>query len=368
MYFLVSHALRSENYPYLCNVQACGQTIESKGMDREKIEQFGRMIASADNVVLVGHFNPDGDAVGSTVGVYRYLEAMGKKACIIYPNDYPSNVSCFLEEVEHCIVANGEKAARKYLEEAGLLICLDFNSYSRTCEQIEGLLEAMECGKIVVDHHEDPSEIGLAFCDPAASSTCELVYKILSAYNPEYITKDCATALYAGICTDTGSFSYSCSRKDVFVVAGELVERGVDVQQVKRQVMDLSSENRLRLLGYMLKEKLRVFPEQGAAYMAISKKELRMFDFKKGDLEGVVNYALRIEGIRFAALITERKESIRLSFRSIGPKIDLNKFAARYWEGGGHVQAAGGTSSLGFELTCRILEDQIKKKLYEKRS
>lgn len=340
--------------------------IEGKEMDKEKIEAFGRMIEAAGNVVLVGHFNPDGDAIGSTVGVYRYLEAMGKKACIVYPNEYPLAMNCFLKGTEHYIVSNGEKAVRKCLEEADLLMCLDFNRYSRTCEQIEGLLEAMECGKIVIDHHEDPTEIGLLFCDTAASSTCELVYKILSAYKPEYITKDCATALYAGICTDTGSFSHSCLRKDVFIVSGELVERGVDVQWVKRQVMDLSSENRLRLLGYMLKEKLRVFPEEGAAYMAVSKKELRMFDFKKGDLEGVVNYALKIDGIRFAALISERRDKIRLSFRSLSPKVDVNKFAARYWEGGGHVQAAGGTSSLGLELTCRIFEDQIKKRLYER--
>ena len=149
-------------------------------------------------------------------------------------------------------------------------------------------------------------------------------------------------------------------------VVGDLTERGVDIAAVKRQVIDLSSENRLRLLGFMLKDKLKVFPEKGAAYMAVSKKELRRFDFKKGDLEGVVNYALRIEGVRFAALLSERGDIIRMSFRSLSPKVDVNKFAARYWEGGGHVQAAGGTSSLGLELTCKILEQQIEKRLYDK--
>ncbi|MEE1097889.1 MAG: DHHA1 domain-containing protein, partial [Bacteroidales bacterium] len=156
------------------------------------------------------------------------------------------------------------------------------------------------------------------------------------------------------------------SRSDVFEVVARLVDKGVDIASIKRQVMDLSTENRLRLLGYLLNEKMKVFPDKGAAYIAVSKKELRNFDFKKGDLEGVVNYILRMDGIRFAALLSERQDKIRMSFRSLSPKVDVNKFAAKYWEGGGHVQAAGGTSSFGLELTCMFLEQQIEKCLYDK--
>lgn len=345
--------------------QAFGFCIDMN-FEKDKIEEFGRLLSGSDNIVLVGHFNPDGDAVGSTTGLWHYLKAMGKNATIVYPNEFPLSMSPFLKDVDYLIVSCAEKAVRAALERAELLICLDFCTYSRTCEQIEIRLQQMSCPKVVIDHHENPDNIGLLFSDTKASSTCELVYKILSSLDENNITIDCATALYAGICTDTGSFSHSCSRRDVFDVVGDLTERGVDIAAVKRQVIDLSSENRLRLLGFMLKDKLKVFPEKGAAYMAVSKKELRRFDFKKGDLEGVVNYALRIEGVRFAALLSERGDIIRMSFRSLSPKVDVNKFAARYWEGGGHVQAAGGTSSLGLELTCKILEQQIEKRLYDK--
>lgn len=335
-------------------------------LDKSKLEEFKSIIAASQNAVIAGHFNPDGDAVGSAVALYRYLEQLGKQSTIVLPNDYPQSLKPIVGDARVMIVSEAEKAVRTVLDEADLLLCVDFNAYKRTCEQIEDRLVAMQCPKITIDHHEGPDIDGLLFSDPAASSTCELVYKVLSAVDRENMNIACLTAIYAGICTDTGSFSHSCSRRDVFDVSAELVERGVNVSWVKRQVVDLSSENRLRLLGFMLREKMRVFPDKGAAYMAVSKKELRSFDFKKGDLEGVVNYMLRIEGVRFAALVSERGDKVRMSFRSLSPKVDVNRFAARYWEGGGHVQAAGGTSSLGLELTCRILEQQIEKRAYEK--
>lgn len=335
-------------------------------LDKSKLEEFKSIIAASQNAVIAGHFNPDGDAVGSAVALYRYMEQLGKQSTIVLPNDYPQSLKPIVGDARVMIVSEAEKAVRTVLDEADLLLCVDFNAYKRTCEQIETRLAEMQCPKITIDHHEGPDIDGLLFSDPAASSTCELVYKVLSAVDRENMNIACLTAIYAGICTDTGSFSHSCSRRDVFDVSAELVERGVNVSWVKRQVVDLSSENRLRLLGFMLREKMRVFPDKGAAYMAVSKKELRSFDFKKGDLEGVVNYMLRIEGVRFAALVSERGDKVRMSFRSLSPKVDVNRFAARYWEGGGHVQAAGGTSSLGLELTCRILEQQIEKRAYEK--
>lgn len=334
--------------------------------DKEKICVFGSLLEKANDIVLVGHFNPDGDAVGSTLGLYHFLSDMGKKVCVIYPNEYPIVMEPYFEGVDYLIFSNGEKLVRKRLNEAELLICLDFSRYSRTCEILEDYLRDMDCEKIVIDHHEEPDQIGLLFSDVRASSTCELVYKILSEYNENGIGLKCASSLYIGICTDTGSFSHSCSRSDVFEVVARLVDKGVDIASIKRQVMDLSTENRLRLLGYLLNEKMKVFPDKGAAYIAVSKKELRNFDFKKGDLEGVVNYILRMDGIRFAALLSERQDKIRMSFRSLSPKVDVNKFAAKYWEGGGHVQAAGGTSSFGLELTCVFLEQQIEKCLYDK--
>ncbi len=336
--------------------------------EREKIEAFGALVLAAERVILVGHFNPDGDAIGSTTALYRYLEAMGKSCCILFPNEFPGSLKPFLQGTEYIIVSNAEKAAKAVLKQADLLICADFGRYNRTCEAIEDILREIQCPKVLIDHHEEPEEIGLMFSDPEASSTCELVYKILSDLDEKYMTKECLDSIFAGICTDTGSFSHSCRRKDVFEVVAQLVEKGVDIAEIKRQVIDLANENRLRLLGYLLNEKMTVYPEEGAAYIWVTKKELRRYKFQKGDLEGVVNYMLRIEGVRFAALLSERQDKIRMSFRSMSEKVDVNRFASRYWNGGGHIQASGGTSSLGMELTCQILEDQIKKRLYDKKS
>lgn len=205
--------------------QAFGFCIDMN-FEKDKIEEFGRLLSGSDNIVLVGHFNPDGDAVGSTTGLWHYLKAIGKNATIVYPNEFPLSMSPFLKDVDYLIVSCAEKAVRAALERAELLICLDFCTYSRTCEQIESRLQQMSCPKVVIDHHENPDNIGLLFSDTKASSTCELVYKILSSLDENNITIDCASALYAGICTDTGSFSHSCSRRDVFDVVGDLTARG----------------------------------------------------------------------------------------------------------------------------------------------
>lgn len=358
--------LSVENNAYLCKIVTNENEVKTMNFEREKIEEFAGLIERAENIVLLGHFNPDGDAIGSTLGLYHYLESMGKKSCIIYPNECPIAPLVYLEGIDYMIYTNGEKAARYRIKHADLVICADFATLSRTSPPIQECIAGLDCPKITIDHHENPDPTDLLFSDIEASSTCELVYKILSACNEKHITLSCATALYMGICTDTGSFSHSCSRRDVFDVAAALVEKGVDVAAIKRQVVDLSTENRLRLLGYVLKDKLKVFPEKGAAYMAVSRKELKQYGFQKGDLEGVVNYALRIEGIRFAALISERQDKIRMSFRSLSPTVDVNKYASRYWNGGGHIMAAGGYSLLGLDLTCQMLEQHIEKRRYEK--
>lgn len=335
-------------------------------LNKEDIERFSKMIEEKDNIVILSHFNPDGDAIGSSVGLYRFLENKGKKnLTIIYPNEYPQNLSFLFEGVNHIISSNGLLNAKQIIQQAQLLIFMDLNRISRTSEELEPILRELSTPKILIDHHMDPEEFDLSFSDSQASSTAELTYKIIKQIDASKIDVKIGQALYTGLCTDTGSFSYSCSRKDCFEVAGELVELGVEIAPLKRQVFDLSSENRLKLLGYLLSEKLRVLPEHKAAYISVSKQELRQFNFQKGDLEGVVNYPLRIEGIEFSALLSERQDTIRLSFRSTTPQKDVNQFANKYWNGGGHILAAGGNSSLSLEETIETLETQIKQNLHE---
>lgn len=335
-------------------------------LNQEDIKRFSKMIEVADNIVLLSHFNPDGDAMGSTVALYRFLENIGKKnLTIIYPNEYPHNFSFLFEGVNHIISSNGLLTAKQAISQADLLIYMDLNKISRTCEELEPTLQNLTTPKVVIDHHIDPEQFDIVFSDSKASATAELTYKIIKQIDAKKIDIKIAQAIYTGICTDTGSFSYSCSRRDCFDVVAELVELGLEIAPLKRQVFDLSSENRLKLLGYLLSEKLRVFPENKAAYISASKQELKQFNFQKGDLEGVVNYCLKIEGIEFAALLSERQDRIRLSFRSTNPMIDVNKFSNQYWNGGGHILAAGGTSYLSLQETEQELEVQIKNNLHE---
>lgn len=335
-------------------------------LSKEKIERFSKMIEDADNIVILSHFNPDGDAVGSTTGLYKFLQNIGKTSLnIIYPNEYPQNLSFLFEGVNHLVASNGLLTAKKMLNQADLLIYMDLNRLSRTSEELQRLIEPLNLSTILIDHHIDPEDFDLSFSDVKASSTAELTYKIIKQIDKNKIDINVGKSIYTGLCTDTGSFSYSCSRRDCFDIAAELVELGVEIAPLKRQVFDISSENRLKLLGYLLSEKLRVFPEYKTAYISVSTKELRQFHFQKGDLEGVVNYCLKIEGIEFAALISERQDMIRLSFRSLTPNIDVNKFANKYWNGGGHILAAGGTSKLSLSEVVELFEKQILNRLYE---
>lgn len=335
-------------------------------LNKEDIQRFSKVIEESDNIVLLSHFNPDGDAMGSTVALYRFLQNLGKKnLTIIYPNEYPHNFSFLFEGINHIISSNGLLVAKQIVKQADLLIYMDLNKISRTCEELESILNSLSTPKVLIDHHIDPEQFDISFSDSKASATAELTYKIIKQIDATKLDIKIAQAIYTGICTDTGSFSYSCSRRDCFDVVAELVEFGLEIAPLKRQVFDLSSENRLKLLGYLLSEKLRVFPQHKAAYISVSKQELRQFNFQKGDLEGVVNYCLKIEGIEFAALLSERQDMIRLSFRSTNPNIDVNKFANKYWSGGGHILAAGGNSPLLLKEVEDKLEEQIKNNLHE---
>lgn len=333
--------------------------------DRDKVLEFDGLLSETDNIVLVSHSNPDGDAVASTVAMYCYLNSCGKNAAVVYPNEYPSNLGFLFDGFNPVIASVDLGRARALFKDAGLVVCLDFNRLSRASEELERCISQSDCKKVLIDHHVDPAEMDMVFSDPHASSTSELVYKILKHLSDKSLDIRILSAIYVGLCTDTGCFSYSCGRRDCFDVAAELAESGVPMASLKRKVMDEGSENRLRLLGFSLLERMKVFPEHSAAYIALSRDDLQRFDFKKGDLEGVVNYCLRVEGVRFGALLSERSDRIRMSFRSTSAEIDVNRFASDFWNGGGHVQAAGGTSFFTLDKTIEIFENQIRNNLHE---
>ncbi|MDR2894475.1 MAG: DHH family phosphoesterase [Alistipes sp.] len=305
------------------------------------------------NVVVASHYNPDGDALGASIAWAAALEAMGHRVTCVVPNNFPH----FLDwmpgarririHTQHTAEVNAAVAA------ADLICCLDFNNPSR----LEGLSEAIEANtrakKLLIDHHLAPPKgyFDLAFSYADASSTSYVVYKLIARLaGDSAISRDMGTALYVGMMTDTGNFSFSFLTPDLFRVVARLVEKGIDIPEINHRVYNSYSEGRLRLLSHALGPKMELFEDGRVACISLTEKELRRFDFRQGDSEGFVNYPLSIESVKMSALMVENHRFIRVSLRSRGD-VDVNAFARRYFEGGGHKNAAGGKSFDTMETT-----------------
>ncbi len=322
--------------------------------------------ASRKNVLVVSHYNPDGDALGSSVAWMRLLEGMGHRVTCVVPNRFPH----FLEWIPgidrvRVFVDHGAEV-RKAAEEADIVFCLDFNNISR----LEGLTAAVEANvkakKILIDHHLDPPRgyFDLEFSYTDASSTAYIVCKLISRLaGKEAIDKYMGTALYVGIMTDTGNFSYSNLSPDLFRTVATLVENGVDIPAINYRIYNSYSEGRVRLLGYALGPKMEMLQGGRAAVISLTEAEMRRFGFRQGDSEGFVNYPLSIETVKMSALLTQNHKFIRVSLRSRGD-VDVNEFARRYFGGGGHKNAAGGKSTDTMAVTLerfrRAVADYLK--------
>jgi phosphoesterase RecJ-like protein len=327
------------------------------------MSELKKIIKSAQNIVIVCHFNPDGDAVGSSMALHNYLALMGKKSEVIFPNHFAKNL--FWLDVG----ADGEKKvivherdpllAEKIISNSDLIFCLDFQDLNRT-DKLENALKKSKAKKILIDHHISPTaeQFDLMFSNTDVSCTCEMLYRIIySELDPELINKTVAFCLYSGVCTDTGSFSFSCRHKELFLMVADLIERGLDTVYVHRKMFDAYSLWRMKLLGFCL-ERMIVKTEYRTAYMYLSKDEMKRLHYQPGDTEGIVNYCLSVEGICFAAFFTERENRILCSFRSTD-EVDVNVFARKYFDGGGHKNAAGGSSYVSLQETIDRFEELI---------
>jgi phosphoesterase RecJ-like protein len=283
--------------------------------------------------------------MGSTLGLADWLRSQGKTAVVVVPDLYPDFLS-WLPGAQESVRADKypDKAALT-IAAADVVLCLDFNTPSRT-SSVEQLIREAKGHRVLIDHHLDPetSIFELTFSQPAASSTCELVYTLIEAMHGEaHLTKQGAQCLYCGMMTDTGAFTFNSNRADIFYIISRLLERGIDKDDIYRRVFYNYSEGRLRMMGYALYEKMRLFPEQKTALITLTKAEMKRFRFNKGDTEGFVNLPLQIRNVRFSAFLREdtEKDMIHVSLRSVG-QFPCNRFAATYWNGGGHLNAAGG--------------------------
>lgn len=316
------------------------------------------IIKSYNKIVIVSHANPDGDAIGSSLALYLFLKKLGADPKIVVPNSYP-NFLAWMPSINDVIVYDKDTVvAYEILKNADLFCFLDFNTESRTGVMHNDLCHFNTTPKVLIDHHLEPdlSKYKAAISEINVSSTSELVAEFIKYHGFEnYLDKDIATNLLVGIITDTGSFSHSVNF-NTFGICAELLSTSIDYKQIHQNIYDNSTEDRLRLLGFLINDRMTVLNEYNTAYIYASKTDLETYNYQVGDTEGVVNYPLSIDNVRMSVLITEKQGVIRLSFRSKG-NFSVNDLARKHFNGGGHLNAAGGT------LTC-TLEEAVQKLLF----
>ena len=333
-------------------------------------------INQSNNVVILTHMSPDGDAMGSSLAMRHFLEAQGKHVSVIVPNAFPDFLAWLPKADEDIIYESRRAEADALLEQADLVICTDFNEPKRIGSLGDKLL-TLTCRKMMIDHHLHPSDFpDLTLSYPASPSTCELVYRLITCLSPitnspqgvpypisnspqgvQYPIpniQDIATCIYTGMMTDTGNFSFNSNYPEMYQIVGELVSLGVNKDDIYNRVFNAYSADRMRLMGYCLYQKMRIFPEHHTALIYLSRKELYRFNFQSGDAEGIVNLPLQIKDIHYSCFMREdkvnptevalaggSKTKIKISLRSQGNR-PVNVFAKDIFGGGGHANASGG--------------------------
>jgi phosphoesterase RecJ-like protein len=319
-------------------------------------------------ILITTHANPDGDAIGSSLALFGYLKMKRHEVYVMVPDPDPAflhwmpyheNLLVFSKDRENCL---------KVIEESDLIFSIDYNTLDRLEEATEFVQNA-QGKKILIDHHKEPdSSFDWMISDISVSSTAELIYDfIIASGDRDLIDADIAACIYAGIVTDTGSFSYSCNNEKTYQITAHLISAGIDGEHIHRMVYDTYSEDRLRLLGYSLSDKLVVLPESHTAYISLSRDDLQRFNHQIGDTEGIVNFGLSIKDINLAALFMEKEGLVKISFRSKG-SFSVNELARTHFDGGGHNNAAGAYSYVSLQETINkflslleVYREQLKK-------
>ena len=308
-----------------------------------------RVIQTPCKCTVLSHVNPDGDAIGSSLALSQFLQKLGHQVDVMVPNDFPGFLAWMPGAPAIHIYDKNPEHCDKILESSDTLFILDFNQLSRS-GAIKKTLEGLRTDKILIDHHRD-TDLSLfvgALSETAVSSTSELVAETIFHYGEQYLDESIATNLLVGIVTDTGSFAHSIYHSATFSICSKLIEKAPSYNQIHQLVYDTFSENRLRLLGYAIHNKMEILDGYNAAIISLDKEELARFDYQVGDTEGVVNYPLSMKKIRMSVLVTERQGMVRFSFRSKGD-FSVHELAQKYFNGGGHTNAAGGTLNCSME-------------------
>ena len=316
----------------------------SKVIAQANVDHVEKWFEKADKIVIVSHVSPDGDAIGSSLGLYHFLTSQDKNVHVIVPNAFPDFLK-WMPGAKDIIQYNRYKDfADKLIQEADVICCLDFNVLSRIDDMEEAVKNAPG-RKMLVDHHLYPGDFAkILISHPGISSTSELVFRLICQLgNFSDISKEGAECIYTGMMTDTGGFTYNSNNREIYLIIGELLSKGIDKDEIYRRVFNTYSEDRLRLMGYVLYDKMQVYPEFNAALITLSRAEQKKFRYVKGDTEGFVNMPLSIKNVCFSAFLREdtEKDMIKISLRSVGT-FPCNQVAADFFNGGGHLNASGG--------------------------
>ena len=332
-------------------------------MEKGKIKELSAFLATPKNIVIVPHRNPDGDAMGSTLGLGLYLMKKGHSIKVVAPNEYPEFLH-WLPGSEHVVLFDKQNnQSKKAIQNSDCIFLLDFNALHRVGDDMQKTLETYKNDFVMIDHHQQPDSIATyLYSDTSICSTAQMVYHFLEMLNDvSAIDRNIATCLYTGIMTDTGSFRFRSTTSTTHRIVADLIDKGAENDKIHNQVYDANSHNRLLLLGRALSN-LKAYPEFKTAFITLTEDEKKSFGYQKGDTEGVVNYALSLKDIIFAAIFIEDKEQkiIKISFRSKG-EFSVNQFARNYFHGGGHDNAAGGKSTLGMNETIAYFTSLLPK-------
>ncbi len=326
-----------------------------------EISEIQKLLTPENKIVIITHFNPDGDAIGSSLGLQHFLKEKGLESTVIAPNDFPKFLKWMPEAKKIVIADYKRKFARETISEADVIFILDFNASHRSGNLVAPWIENAKAKKILIDHHQQPEDFDFVYSDPAIPATSQMIYHFIQTLGEEnLVNKDIAECLYTGIMTDTGGFRFRSTSATTHRIVANLIEKGADSAMITSNTWDTNTVSRLHLLSLIL-GRIEVVKDGKVAILWLKRKELQEFGFQKGDTEGFVNYGLSIMGTQMSAFFMEDlyEDFIKISLRS-KDDVDVNSFSRKHFNGGGHINAAGGKYFKSIEATIEDFKEKIE--------
>ena len=324
-------------------------------------KQIANEILAANNIVITAHKSPDGDSIGSSMGLYQFIKKLGKNVAICHPDPAPEYLG-WLEDIDVILTMKVQPTeVEAQFKNADLIFCLDYNASDRIGPEMQQLLNEASCKKIMIDHHLNPEAFAfITVSETEVCSTSQLIYELIEqSGNISLLDGKVGTPLYLGILTDTGSFRFPSVQPRTHEVLSKLLTAGVKHHLVHENLNDNNTVGRLRLQGYAMSEKLEILEENHVAILSMTEAELARYNYQKGDTDGLVNFALSIKGLKAAFFLSEKDGIIKMSFRSKGSENPVNVLAAEHFNGGGHANASGGMSELSMNDTLEKLRNLV---------